>query len=580
MSIDQSEINAAELEQQRRAERAQAVHKKTIHFPGSVSKPDQTTELTCQTSIVVIGPNGAGKSRLGAWMEMEGPQKDRIHRIAAQRSLVFPESSSPIGIEAARESFHWAKIPANWDRKTFENNKVSLRLKERYGGEMTSIVTAPLNDIGKLLTLLFSDNYNALLKRENEELQTKKLVAAPETLLRKVQSLWEAVLPHRKLEISSGDIRAKSIHSADGTIPTPYHAKAMSDGERVVFYLIGQCLCAPPDAIILVDEPEIHLHKAIQDALWNSIEKARPDCTFVYLTHDLSFAADRVGAIKICLTDFTNDQFSWFAVEPQQEIPAEIYLEVLGSRKPVLFVEGTAGSIDLELYQLAFPNFTVKPAGGCASVLSATKAFKDLSDLHHLHCFGLIDRDYLDAGQIESYSRSGVYTPLVAEVENLFLVPELISAVAEQLMLSVTNVLKRVEDFVIDMFQRDIESHAMDVMHQRVTLALGRFSSNAKSVSLYSSDFKTHVDKIDAKLIYDEAIQEAQYLIDTRDYRGILRVFNRKGISEQIAHLFEVRRGTYIEKVRELSKRGLGDIPGHLRRYLPDLDLYLDNPVS
>jgi hypothetical protein len=84
--------------------------------------------------------------------------------------------------------------------------------------------------------------------------------------------------------------------------------------------------------------------------------QARSDCTFVYLTHDLRFAANRIGATKVCLTDYTDGAFSWFAVAAQRDIPEDVYLEVLGSRKPVLFIEGTSGSHDFEIYQMAYPS--------------------------------------------------------------------------------------------------------------------------------------------------------------------------------------------------------------------------------
>lgn len=37
----------------------------------------------------------------------------------------------------------------------------------------------------------------------------------------------------------------------------------MSDGERVCLYLISQCLITPENHIIVIDEPEIHLHTSI-----------------------------------------------------------------------------------------------------------------------------------------------------------------------------------------------------------------------------------------------------------------------------------------------------------------------------
>jgi hypothetical protein len=553
------------------------VQMKTVSFPPSVSRPSVSNDLTCQTSIVVVGANGAGKSRLGAWLETEGPQKAKIHRISAQRSLVFPEGVGPTALQSAREAFHWVTRPMNWDLKTFEQNRADMRLQERYGGK-AGVSFAPVNDYQKLVTLLFSENYEALLRRESREAETGQLMATDTTLLRQVKALWESVLPNRRLVIGSGDIRAQPLPLSSEVIPAPYPAKAMSDGERVIFYLIGQCLCAPLDSIILIDEPEIHLHKAIQDALWDSIEKHRPDCTFVYLTHDLTFAADRIGATKVCLKEISSDnQFNWFPIDRQEGIPDEVYLEVLGSRKPILFVEGDAGSPDFELYQLAFPRFMVKPIGGCADVLSATKSFRDLQDLHRLQCFGIVDRDHLQAGQLTAYERKGIFTPKVAEVENLYLIPELITAAASQLMLEEKVILSRVKTFVIDMFKRRMASHAMDVMRQRVTLTLGQFSSSSDNVEAFDSDFREHLDTIDCKVLYNEALTEAQAMIDASDYLGILRVFNNKGIAESIAHLLELRQGTYIQKIREMSKRGLGDVPRHLRTYLPDLDSLLLN---
>jgi predicted ATP-dependent endonuclease of OLD family len=60
--------------------------------------------------------------------------------------------------------------------------------------------------------------------------------------------------------------------------PTPssgqksYAGGEMSDGERAIFYFLGQCLVAPENAAIIIDEPEAHVHKSILQQLWNSIE--------------------------------------------------------------------------------------------------------------------------------------------------------------------------------------------------------------------------------------------------------------------------------------------------------------------
>ena len=541
---------------------------KSVSLPQSKTFPTRSTTVSCQSSIVVIGANGAGKTRLGFWLESKGPDKERVHRIAAQRSLVFPEDSSPIGYAKALNSFHWAPVPANWDEVTFSQNRASLRSQRRYGGTVTYAETAPLSDFDALTTLLFSENYSALLTHEEKQRGVDTLVPMPETLLRMVQELWQLILPHRKLRFTGSEVRV--VHQeAPGK---DYSAKALSDGERVIFYLIGQCICAQKDAIIVVDEPEIHLHKAIQNILWDSLEKKRPDCTFVYLTHDLAFASDRTGATKICVTEFVDDAFSWFEVSEQDAIPNDILLEVLGSRKPVLFVEGTNGSHDLAIYRLIYPDFTVKPVGGCAAVIAATKAFKALDEFHHLKCFGIVDRDYLEQSQIQSYQRAGIYTPLVSEIENIFLVPDVITAVANQLLLDPVETLNQVRQFVMEDFKRWLPTHAIEATKHKIALMLGRFSADDKEISKYSTECANYLRSINPSLVYESVLAEAQAALDSGDYEKVLRIFNKKDVLHNIKRFFGITQGNYAEKVMEMAKRNLGDVPKNLALYLPVIE--------
>ena len=49
----------------------------------------------------------------------------------------------------------------------------------------------------------------------------------------------------------------------------------MSDGERVIFYVVGRVMLAKESSLIIVDEPEMHLHKAILNKLWDILEEKR-----------------------------------------------------------------------------------------------------------------------------------------------------------------------------------------------------------------------------------------------------------------------------------------------------------------
>lgn len=85
----------------------------------------------------------------------------------------------------------------------------------------------------------------------------------------------------------------------------------MSDSEKLVFYLIGAALCACPNALLVIEEPETLLHNSIKNQLWDEIEAIRPDCTFVYLTHDIDFATSRSDSKRIWIRSYDADHSVW-----------------------------------------------------------------------------------------------------------------------------------------------------------------------------------------------------------------------------------------------------------------------------
>jgi hypothetical protein len=200
------------------------------------------------------------------------------------------------------------------------------------------------------------------------------------------------LLPHRVLHIDDASVRvqASSLGASDR-----YAGSDMSDGERAIFYFLGQSFLAPQNGVVIVDEPEAHIHKAILASLWDTIEKARPDCSFVYITHDLEFAASHSAAQKFYIGSYSHRPQRWEVEEIPEEtgLPEQVVVEIVGSRKPILFVEGERGSIDLSIYLSLYSDFTILPIGSCEHVIHAVASFKKNPTLHRLNVRGLIDSD-------------------------------------------------------------------------------------------------------------------------------------------------------------------------------------------
>ena len=113
----------------------------------------------------------------------------------------------------------------------------------------------------------------------------------------------------------------------------------MSDGERVIFYLAGEVICAPANSIIIIDEPEMHIHSSLINTFFDLIEAERQDCSFIYLTHNIDFAFTRQNAKKIWSKSYENNLWDYELLDENLLIPEQLYLEVLGSRKPIIFLE-------------------------------------------------------------------------------------------------------------------------------------------------------------------------------------------------------------------------------------------------
>lgn len=108
----------------------------------------------------------------------------------------------------------------------------------------------------------------------------------------------------------------------------------MSDGERVIFYLIAQSLLAKPDTLLIFDEPELHINKAILAKLWDEIESARSDCGFLYITHDIEFAASRHAATKYALRSFRKLPSEGWDIElvpDDKQLPDDVLATIIGS---------------------------------------------------------------------------------------------------------------------------------------------------------------------------------------------------------------------------------------------------------
>lgn len=240
--------------------------------------PDQNNEPeiieTETNSVIIIGANGSGKTRLGAWIEKKS--EDRAHRISAQRSLTVDQYIESKSFEQSINLLLHGTSDQRWPWDT---------VHKRHNYE-----TAMIDDFAYALSAIVAKNdqeeHSFFVNCRTKEMQDLQHDPTPQTVVDVLKRIWSSVFPHRELRIEDKQVIAQ-IPYADFF----YNGCDMSDGERVALYLISQALCIPNNKTIIIDEPELHLHRSIMNRLWKAIEEERQDCLFIYITHDTQFAA-------------------------------------------------------------------------------------------------------------------------------------------------------------------------------------------------------------------------------------------------------------------------------------------------
>ena len=506
----------------------------------SLNSGEQDEKLTLKAgkTTIIIGANGSGKTRLAVYLEDKLGEK--AHRIAAHRALNLNPNVDKIPETKAKQYLSYGT----------SGNGISISNRKYYRWD-NKAPTSLLNDFDRLLQYLFAQQNN-LAVENNQKLNRGENITNSKTKLDILQEVWERLLPLKKLHITADDIRVSSI----GIESADYSASEMSDGERAVFYILGQVLSANEDSILIFDEPELHIHKSIISNLWDEIEKLRPDCSFLMITHDIEFAATRV-AKKYVIRNYYSDP-AWDISEiPDSELDEQTITLILGSRKPILFVEGEKTSLDMATYRLCYPEWTVIPKGSCKDVIQAVSSLRKLNEdmpILNIKCAGIIDRDTRDGSQIQELEEQGIKVLRYSEIENIFSLSSIAHKILEiegftgdelinkkeqfkaELLGHIKNELSgdKLEEFVIKRIHRRIDTYL-----KNIDLSSTQNSNEMKDKLISEVSFLTD-SKINEWI--SEMRNEIQAYINDEDIDGLLCIYENKGLLAKTASILKNAR--------------------------------------
>lgn len=471
---------------------------KVIKLFSFIAKIDSTT--------VIIGANGAGKTSL--INELRKNSIDEMYVLPAQKLLYFVSNThNRNGITKEKYIQDLKEVNIKYDTIEIQTHQI----EDDFSGTFTKLITLWVKDFAKVMT----DNARGV---------GEVYIA----LLDRVEQIWNQIFPEITFYPESDDRVLEVVRNGD-----KYSINGLSDGERCVLFYIGNVLLAPENSYIVVDEPETFLNGAVYNELWDLLISERPDCQFIFASHNMDFVQSRTNATYIWCNKFEAPyDFDYEQLEESQEFPLSILAEVSGTRKPILFCEGTKTSIDYQIYSKLFSEFCfVKPVQGHKQVIQHTKAYNNLQLLHGNTAYGIIDNDWMNKSSIQEQKEQNIFVLPFNEVEMMLVDEAVVKSCLhfdddkekqqkfENLQQSIIESCKEKKDKIISL-----------ALKKRVDEFLeGNCIQNNKPTKEDVEKFlKNLVNEFDASSTVDNITFIVEESLNSSDFSAILKICNLK----------------------------------------------------
>jgi len=312
--------------------------------------------------------------------------------------------------------------------------------------------------------------------------------------------------------------------------------------------------------LLLIDEPERHLHRSIISPLLGQLFKQRPNCGFVVATHDLDLPLEvpeaRALILRSCHFNGKVPQ-SWEADELPPDLPIEddiLKRDLLGARRKILFVEGTESSLDKPLYSLIFPMVSVIPKGNCRDVERSVTGSQAVENFNWLRTFGIVDGDGFHPNQIREKRKRGIYTLPFYSVEAIYFHPKIIESIA---MMQA----ERLDYDTQELFQKALNSgiNAIAKQTKRLSREVAKKSARNSIMEQIPGDdqiLNGAPIEIENKApdILNERKKHLDSLVQSGNWGDILKIcpIHKSGACAEISKALKLRREDYQRAVRQL----------------------------
>lgn len=369
-------------------------------------------ELRAGSVLFLLGANGTGKSSLVH--HFYAANSARAQRMSAHRQTWMQSGSVAMTGHQRRSTSDNVR---SWD------SQADSRWLEHGTSERASMAVYDLVDAQNTRARGIADAVDADDAALVEALRRSD---APITTLNEILRLSSIPIV---ISLARND---ELLASKSGCVA--YTIAKLSDGERNVLLLAANVLTAKAGTLIIIDEPERHIHRAISSPLLSQLFSRRPDCAFVVSTHEVMLPLDTPSAktllVRACSQ--TDSTVRWDAdlLDAPPQLDEKLVADILGARRVILFVEGTKASLDLPLYSLIFPSASVVAKATCRDVEQSVVGIRDAESLVWVRAFGIVDGGARPVAEFDRLKARGIYPVNGYSVESVYYHPVLQKRVA------------------------------------------------------------------------------------------------------------------------------------------------------
>jgi ABC-type branched-subunit amino acid transport system ATPase component len=419
-------------------------------------------------------------------------------------------------------------------------------------------------------------------------------------------NLFQRMFPEYRLSDSGNELRDQLYIVLPNEEEVPF--TDLSSGEQEVFFLLTFFLRnSIHDSVVLIDEPELHLHPELARRMIRTMLSINPGNQVWLATHnadlideagsDRSYYVAREGPGKAARVVRAVDENAELAL--LREIFG--YSGFVGLARKLVLLEGDSTSADRRVFASLFPGAADQirfvPIQSATNIARITRVVEAIvqQQLGHIELFLIRDRDYLSSDEMDRYragAKDRVFVLERHEIENYLLDSELITEACRDLLaqpLNVSEVEERLRDVAITVaptVYRDLVAHRISDLFMPEDASIGAFLShqqwisrdlvwNEEAMHQVRERFLSRVNEIRSQIEARSAFSDLNAILDvTQDeitealYSGGWQsLFPGKEVLAQFAGGIGLSRGPALQNaiIRRMASRPVR-IPHELTR--------------